>query len=318
MVAVKLMGRTIPVAVRANVNNACHSKCRYCSFWHTPTTEMSADQWHRILVDLAALGTRRLSVSGGEPMLRDDLGQILASAHDAGISVGLNTTGHRLEERRSWLRHVDFLKFSLDGRPEVHDRIRGYPGAFDELLVALDVAREEETPASLVVTMTRDSIPELPWLLDFAEVQGVLITFQPVMDHGHAHRTTRSTFPTREEYDGALAQLRQAKADRPGLVRNSVGALRAIEAWPDFGDIRCFAGRAFAMIEANGDVVPCDRISYDEPIPSCLEIGIAEALARLPRVDCGGCGFLGSLEINRMMDWRPGAVRGALSVLHER
>ena len=72
------------------------------------------------------------------------------------------------------------------------------------------------------------------------------------------------------------------------------------------------------MIEANGDVVPCDRISYVEAIPNVRELGIEDALAQLPRVDCGGCGFLGSLEINRMMDWRPGAVRGALSVLQAR
>ena len=94
-----------------------------------------------------------------------------------------------------------------------------------ELLAALDVARQEETAASLVVTMTSESIPEIPWLLDFAAEQGVLITFQPVMDHGHAHRTTRSTFPSREQYDGALARLREARRQRPGLVRNSLGAL---------------------------------------------------------------------------------------------
>jgi MoaA/NifB/PqqE/SkfB family radical SAM enzyme len=317
LASVKLLGRSVPVAVRINVNNECHSKCRYCSFWHTPTEELSAQEWSVILLDLAALGTRRLSVSGGEPMLREDLGDILATAQDAGISVGLNTTGHSLPAHREWLQYIDFLKFSLDGRPEVHDRIRGYPGAFEELLAALDVARQEETAASLVVTMTSESIPEIPWLLDFAAEQGVLITFQPVMDHGHAHRTTRSTFPSREQYDGALARLREARRQRPGLVRNSLGALGALEAWPDFGDIRCFAGRAFVMIEANGDVVPCDRISYEEAIPNVREAGIGAALERLPRVDCGGCGFLGSLEINRMMDWRPGAVRGALSVLRE-
>ena len=138
------------------------------------------------------------------------------------------------------------------------------------------------------------------------------------MDHGHAHRTTRSTFPDRDRFLAVVDQLERTKRSEPGLVRNSLGALESIRAWPDFGDIRCVAGKAFVMVEANGDVVPCDRIEYRGPIPSCRERGIGWALKQLPEVHCGGCGFLGSLEINRMMDWRTDAARGALRVLRAR
>lgn len=316
MARAKVTGAVVPVAVRINVNNACHSRCRYCSFWHTPTEELPAATWAGILRELATLGTRRLSVSGGEPMLRDDLEEILAAGTAAGLSIGLNTTGHRLPERPSILRYVDLLKFSLDGPPEIHDRVRGYDGAFDELVAALDVARAHRADASVVVTMTRENVDHLDWILDFGRRRGLLVTFQPVMDHGHAHRTTRATFPDATRYQAALDHLTAVKRREPGLVRNSLGGLDAIRAWPDFGNIRCQAGKVFAMIEANGDVVPCDRIGYAGPIPNCREHGVAWALDRLPAVDCGGCGFVGSLELNRMMDWRPDAVRAALRVLH--
>lgn len=311
----RFLGHQVPVAVRVNLLNRCHSRCRYCSFWHTPTDELSTDEWLAVFEELAGLGTRRVSISGGEPTLREDFGAIVSGAADQGLSLGLNSTGHRFDRWRHVLPRIDLFKLSLDGRPEVHDRIRGYAGAFDELLAAMELLRELDKPFMLTVTLTADALPEVPWLLDFAREQGARIAFQPVIDHGHAHRTTRSTFPDKEAFLGVVDLLQEVSSKEPELLRNTHGALEAIRAWPDFGGVQCVAGKAFVMIEANGDVVPCDRISYEGPIPSLREHGVAGALERLPAVDCGGCGFLGSLELNRIMAGQFDAGLGALRLV---
>lgn len=315
---VRLLGQRVPVAARVNVTNRCHNRCAYCSFWQEESDELTADELAHLFGELAGLGCVRLSVSGGEPMLRADIDRVLASAVDAGLSVGLNSTGHRFHELRSVLSRVDLVKLSLDGPPERHDRLRGRPGAFDELLAAIGVLHHLRRPFTLTQTLTRQNLEDIPWVLDFARRQGGMVTFQPVTANNHSGRATAHLLPERAAWLEAVDRLVAAKRAEPALVRNSLGALEAVRAWPDFGQIRCAAGRAFVMIEADGRVVPCDRIDYQGPIPNLREGGLARALSRLPEVHCGGCGFLGALEINRMTSWRPDALRGVWRVLDVR
>jgi len=168
MAKVRALGRRIPVAVRINLNNRCHSRCRYCSFWSTPTDELATHEWRRVIADLAELGTRRLSLSGGEPTLRRDLAEIVRAAVDHSIATELNSSGFLFAERRDALRPLELVKLSLDGSQPVHDRIRGREGAFRELQAGIQVLQELSVKFSFAFTMTRENLDDIPFALDFA------------------------------------------------------------------------------------------------------------------------------------------------------
>ncbi len=312
---VRVLGDRIPVAVRINLNNRCHSRCGYCSFWHTPSEEMSTDEVRRVVVDLARLGTQRLTLSGGEPMLRKDLGAIVDAAVDAGLSVDINSTGFLFDRRRDDLRRLDLVKLSIDGSPAVHDRIRGRPGSFRELEGAIEVARSLGLRFSFAFTMTRDALPEIPFVLDFARRHRTFVAFQPVMAHTHASADVRRTFPERADYLRAVDLLIAEKRRDGDVVRNSLGALEHIKPWPRISGLKCWGGEVFLMIEPNGDVVPCDRIDYAQPVPNCRERGVEWALARLPEKVCEGCGFCGAVEINMLMGLDPGSLPSIAKVV---
>lgn len=312
---VRFLGERVPVAARINLNNRCHSRCRYCAFWYTPSEEMGTDEVCGVIRDLARLGTKRLSISGGEPMLRDDIGAIIDCAAGAGISPDMNTSGYLFREKRAALRRLDLVKLSIDGREEVHDQVRGRAGAFRELEDAIQIARELGLKLSFAMTLTRQSLGEIPFVVDFARRHETFVAVQPVMAHTHAHARVRETYPARGEYQVALATLREQKRRYPDAVRNSWAGIEYISRWPDFSGLECAAGEVFVIVEPNGDVVPCDRITYDEPIPSARELGVEGALQQLPAVRCNGCGYCGSLELNMLMATRLGSVQSILRVI---
>ncbi len=301
MARARFLGQRVPVAVRINLNNRCHSRCTYCSFWYTPTEEMSTSEVRSIIAQLGRLGTKRLSLSGGEPMLRKDLGELIETAVAAGISVGLNTTGYLFRRRIAALRSLDLVKFSVDGPREVHDAVRGRDGAFDELLDAIEVAKSEGLRFSFAFTMTGDSLSAVPWAIDFAEQHGTFVAFQPVMAHEHASADVEANFPSESDYRDTIALLEREKRRRPKTIRNSLGGLDHIRSWPKISGLKCWAGDVFMVIEPNGDLLPCDRITYDRPTPNCRTTSVRDALAQLPPVDCAGCGFCGSVELNLLM-----------------
>lgn len=307
---VRLLGQRVPVAVRINVNNECHSQCRYCSFWYTDTPEMSGPEICHILTGLAGLGTKRLSLSGGEPTLRADLGLMIDTAVELGIATELNSTGYRFAEQRSALRNLALVKLSLDGAEHTHDRLRGREGAFRELEQGIAVLDDLGVPFSFAFTMTRDNLDQIPFALDFARQHRTFVAFQPVMAHEHASPKARRLYPSPEQYARAIDLLVAEKQRDGSTQRNSLEGLEHIRGWPNITGLVCWAGDAFVMIEANGDVVPCDRITYSQPIPNCRERGIAWALARLPQKQCAGCGFCGSVEINMLMSGTVGVLPG--------
>ena len=319
MAKVRALGRRIPVAVRINLNNRCHSRCRFCSFWSTPTEELSTEEWRTVIADLSRLGARRLSLSGGEPTLRRDLAEIVRAAVDQGIATELNSTGYLFSERRAALRPLELVKLSLDGSPPVHDHIRDRPGAFAELTSGIAVLKELGVKFSFAFTMTRENLSEIPFAIELARKHDTFVAFQPVMATEHsADRVREDLFPDASDDRRAIALLVRTKLRDPRRLRNSLWGLRHIASWPAIRGLDCWAGRVFAMIEANGDVVPCDRIRYDTPAPNVRTHGVARALSELPGFDCAGCGFCGSVELNMLMAGRADVVPSISRVLARR
>src|SRR5829696_8154133 len=84
-----------PYALLAELTYRCPLHCPYCS---NPTTfpnapELSTSEWHRVLAESAALGILQAGFSGGEPLARVDLAEIIAAAREAGLYTNLLTSG---------------------------------------------------------------------------------------------------------------------------------------------------------------------------------------------------------------------------------
>ncbi len=117
-----------------------------------------------------------VAFSGGEPFLYPYFAPVLEAAKMLGLRRLAVTNGTVLTgARAAALALLDLVAVSVDGREAVHNRIRRSPTAFARMLKGLDVVRGAGIPFGIAHTVTRDSLPDLPWMAEFAVEQGARI-----------------------------------------------------------------------------------------------------------------------------------------------
>ncbi|HEY0660165.1 MAG TPA: radical SAM protein [Lysobacter sp.] len=169
----------------------CNLACAHCYSSSSPSASLSLDPELvcDAISDAASMGYSVLSVSGGEPLMYSGLESVLSHARSLGLRTTVTTNGfftdHARFARLSDL--VDVLAISLDGPPEVHNRIRGNPIAFTRLQHGLDAVRAAGLPFGFIHTLTRTDWQHLPWVAQFASDNGAsLLQVHPIELAGRA------------------------------------------------------------------------------------------------------------------------------------
>lgn len=314
LVKVRFLRQRVPLAVRWQLTDRCVLRCKYCNIWKTPHDELTLDEIIRILDEMALSGTQTISFSGGEPMLRDDIGQILHETARRGISTEMNSTGAGIPENIAELKSLDFLKISLDGPEDIHDLVRG-KNAYRTAMAAAEAAQKHRLKFIFSTTLTKYNIKETKFLLETARKFNTLVAFQPIKSLYRGVLDARSLEPAEDEYKASIKDLIEQKRSGNPYLRNSLTGLNHIYQWPHYPDLKCWAGRIFCILNTDGILAPCDRISYRSALPNCREIGFKKAFSLLPETHCGGCGFCGVLELNFMMSFKFDTFKSVYSVI---
>src|SRR6201996_2195520 len=131
---VEAVSESIPILILCP-HNRCNCRCVMCDIWkETTKAEISPAELQRHLADLEQLSVQWIVFSGGEPLMHSDLFRLCALLRQRRVRITLLTTGLLLERHAaSIVSSIDDIIVSLDGPPEVHDRIRRVPGAFSLL-----------------------------------------------------------------------------------------------------------------------------------------------------------------------------------------
>jgi len=161
----KAAGRTAVESAVLTVTRRCQAHCPHCfaqvkDFDIGP--EMSTEEFRAVLDQLKALGTLLVIFSGGEPLLRNDIFDLVAHAHDAGLLTRLGTNGYLLtracaaELKRAGLNQCGI---SIDDAcPSIHDRLRGLPGAFERAIEGFRYLRECRIHGKILGRATHENI----------------------------------------------------------------------------------------------------------------------------------------------------------------
>lgn len=322
----KLTGRPFPFQVQFTLTNRCNLKCQYCyaDYPHRPDDDLSTEQVLSIIDALGQAGTRRFNLVGGEPLVRQDIGAIIAHVKGKGYECAMTTNGYYVRKRLAAVRMLDLLCISLDGDRQAHDKCRG-SGSFDKAMEAIELAIEHRVPLQAACVLTKYNLRCIEYVLDLAGRYGFTVGFSTLIAAtGVAAGDRPHYLPTDEEYREALARLlRYKQQGRPVLFSTkslayalhwplSYGQDKIIGVEPSFDYIRCNAGRYFAIVDANGDLYPCPAtVGVLKPL-NILRDGLDAALHNVRHHPCRTCHIPCQNDFNLLYSLNPGVILNIL------
>jgi pyrroloquinoline quinone biosynthesis protein E len=251
----------------AELTYRCPLHCPYCS---NPTvypggSELSTSEWDRVVREAADLGVLHIGLSGGEPLARPDLTELVKAARAAGlytnlITSGIGLTAARVAELRDAGLDTAQLSFQADDA-SLGDEIAGARVHRKKLEVA-ELIRNAGLPLSVNVVLHRRNIERLGEIIALAEAVGaVRLELANVQFYGWAFLNRRQLMPSRQQVDDAVKVALDAK-------KRLAGRMDIFYIIPDYFSQRpkpCMNGwgRRYLTVNPTGQVLPC-------PTSSCI------------------------------------------------
>jgi len=162
-----------------NITRACNLKCVHCfndSGGEKAARELSTEEAKAVVDDLAGYGVPSVLFSGGEPLMRGDLPELISHAAGLGVRTVISTNGTLITAARAGEFHrlgVSYVGISLDGIGVLNDRFRGVEGAFERAVAGVRHCRDAGVRVGLRLTLTRRNAADLENLFRFFEEEGI-------------------------------------------------------------------------------------------------------------------------------------------------
>src|SRR5277367_7035631 len=254
--------QTNPLALIAELTHRCPLHCLYCSNpqeLQSRATELPTDTWSRVFKEAAELGVLQADFTGGEPLARPDILELIRAARTAGLYVNLITSGMPLDETRLAKlveAGLDHLQLSFQGaHADTAEEISNTKSHAQKLRV-LEWLKKVRVAVTLNFVIHRRNIDQIEEMLQIAESSSATrIEFANVQYYGWAFANRESLLPTRAQLDRSLEVIKSAEARLRGKIRIESVVPDYYAKYPK----PCMGGwgRKLMLITPNGDALPC-------------------------------------------------------------
>ncbi len=252
-----------PVGLLAELTHRCPLQCPYCSnplSLERVSNELSTAQWQNVLRQAGELGVLQLHLSGGEPTVRQDLEQILATAVESGLYTNLITSGVTLDrERLERLAKIglDHVQLSIqDIDPQNADRISAYKGGSAKKHEVARWVKELGLPLTLNAVVHRQNIENLERIIDYAvEIGAGRLEVAHTQYYAWALKNRAALIPTRDQFLKTVKIVEEARQRLKGILVFDfvVHDHYAVRPKPCMGGW----GRSLMTVTPAGRVLPC-------------------------------------------------------------
>ena len=254
------------------VTSRCNALCEHCGSRcdSTPKDELPSEVFMKVLDDvLENMGNKgiMLNVTGGEPLMRKDLFDIVGYADSLGFKWGLVTNGMLITDKvieKMKETHMSTITISLDGMKNTHENFRHVPGSFDKIICAIKKLKEENFVEHIQVTFiaTKNNISELPQLyrlLCMLNIDSLRISSIDAI--GRANDNAHLMLDKNDFK--FLFNFIKRKDSMPLQVTWSCSHYFGntdVENDPTYRKFACFTGIHSASVLSNGDIFGCPNI----------------------------------------------------------
>ncbi len=263
-----------PFLISWNITKRCNLKCRHCYLDASELTslkgELSTDEAFALVDDIASINSNAMLIlTGGEPLLRDDVFDISSYASKKGLMVVLGTNGAMIDDNAACKIKESNIKgvgISIDSvKSKFHDDFRGCEGAWEKTVSGIEALKRHNIDFQLQITVTKNNYDEIPAVIEYAHKKGaraVNIFFLVCTGRGQEMADI-----TPKEYEAMLVYLAKAQKEYEDKImvraRCAPHFLRVVqEINPDSEIMKgatsgCLAGTHYFRITPEGDVMPC-------------------------------------------------------------
>jgi pyrroloquinoline quinone biosynthesis protein E len=252
-----------PLGLIAELTHRCPLSCPYCSNpleLERAATELDTETWRRVLDQAAAIGILQIHFTGGEPLVRRDLPELVRHAAALGLYTNIITSGVTLDDRAIAAltsAGVDHIQLSFQDVDQAsNDMIGDSRGAFAKKQAAAARIRQAGLPLTLNFVVHRENVARVPQMIDMAEaLQAERTEIAHVQYYGWGLVNRAALLPTRAQLETATQAVEAARLRLSGrMVIDYVV--------PDYHAARpkaCMGGWAqrFINISPSGRAMPC-------------------------------------------------------------
>lgn len=259
--------KNVPTVIAWETTRRCTLKCQHCRGAAQDCNydgELSTEEFFRTIDNIASFAKPMIILTGGEPMMRDDIYEIARYATAKGLRVVLAPCGHLINEATAAklkASGVMAISISIDGATEAaHDEFRGVPGAFAKTLKGLQYAIAAGIPFQINTTVTKQNIDDIPAIYEQALKLGAKtfdLFFLVPTGRGSELKDLEISPDQAEELLKWVVETRRISPIRvkttcaPHVVRvkNELG--------DESRDGGCMGGKGFVFISHTGVLQPC-------------------------------------------------------------
>jgi pyrroloquinoline quinone biosynthesis protein E len=251
-----------PLALVAELTHRCPLHCVYCSNpieLQSRSSELPTEVWSRVFKEAAEAGVLQADFTGGEPLARPDIVDLVRSARAAGLYVSLITSGLPLDEAKLEAlvqAGLDHFQLSFQGAGEETANDISGTKSHPQKLRVLQWLKRYRIGLTLNFVIHRRNIHELEEMLAIVAESGTGgVEFASVQYYGWAFANREKLLPTRQQLDYCVERLKRAEEEL-------LGKTRIVFVVPDYYakyPKPCVGGwgRKLMLITPNGDALPC-------------------------------------------------------------
>lgn len=273
-----------PLWLLAELTYRCPLHCVFCSNpvdYARHEDELDTATWRRVLTEARALGAVQLGFSGGEPLLRDDLEELVAHARGLGFYTNLLTSGVGLTKARAGALKaagLDHIQLSFqDSTRELNDFLSSTK-TFDRKSKVAGIIKAAGYPMVLNCVMHRFNLQHVDRIIEMAEAMGAdFLELANTQYYGWAWLNRAALLPT-------AAELREAESVVETHRARPAGRMKILWVSPDYADAKpkpCMAGwgAVFMVVAPDGVAMPCHsaRMLPGPALPNLQAMSVREA-----------------------------------------
>ncbi|MFH2136975.1 MAG: radical SAM protein [Candidatus Omnitrophota bacterium] len=329
----KFFGRIRPLSVVFFLTYRCNLNCKYCGQSHdlgnsySESSELSVKEIERVFIALKTAKVDKINLSGGEPLIRSDLAQIISAARSQGLSISLSTNGILLPERVDLLKDLNLIVLSLDGKAQAHDFMRG-DSSHKTALKAIEVSSAKNIPILLsCVISNKTTAQDIDFVLDICNHYNARCVFQPVLDRGFFRESWQicpeisKNKPKVERAREIIDYIRKHKYFGKVIGNmywyNSICEFYKRQLDPKQKKYPCMGGRLFLAISPDGSVISCGPRAQKIFDCKAHQEGFNKSLkGKIPQINCEGCFCYSYILMNSLAKFNFETIKAYLAHKH--